>query len=120
MLESGYRFTGELIHWCDVNGMWAAEVELPTYDPPDTVPGGKSETALATHQRVLGTLLADVAPASPLPGEDGYLRHVVQPGDVLSAIAYWYGVDVEDIMRVNGIVDEDHIVAGDVLLIPLP
>jgi hypothetical protein len=31
-----YPFTGELIHWCDVNGIWAADVELPNHDPPDT------------------------------------------------------------------------------------
>ena len=115
-----YPFTGELIHWCDVNGIWAAEVELPSYDSPDTVIGGKSETALATHQRVLGVLLAGFAPTSLVPGEDGYIHHIVQPGEVLSTIAEQYGVAVEDIMLANGIVDADYIAAGQEILIPVP
>ncbi|MCP4543700.1 MAG: DUF2817 domain-containing protein [Chloroflexi bacterium] len=54
---SEHTFTGELIHWCDVNGIWAADVELPDHNLPDTVPDGKYESTLATHQRVLSELL---------------------------------------------------------------
>ena len=54
---SEYTFTGELIHWCDVNGIWAADVELPNRDLPAIVPTGRSESTLATHLRVLGELL---------------------------------------------------------------
>lgn len=115
-----YPFTGELIHWCDVNSIWAAEVELPSYDPPDTVANGKSETALATHQRVLSALLTGFAPASLVPGEDGYIHHIVQPGEVLSAIADQYGVAMEDIMLANDIIDADRIDVGQEILIPAP
>ena len=44
--------------------------------------------------------------------------YVVQPGDTLSGIAYQFGVDPDEIRRLNGITDEDYIVAGQELLIP--
>jgi predicted deacylase len=122
-----YPFTGELIHWCDVNGIWAADVELPNHDPPDTVPSGGAETMLETHQRVLSALLASSEPATrPLPDEDGYIRYTVQSGEGLLDIAFRFEVEmeaalrlVEEIIRLNGIVDEDHIEAGQELLIPV-
>ncbi|MBE9508813.1 MAG: DUF2817 domain-containing protein [Chloroflexi bacterium] len=63
---SEHPFTGELIHWCDLNNVWAVDVELPNDDPPDIIPNGKSETLLATHQRVLSGLLADSESGKPL------------------------------------------------------
>jgi murein tripeptide amidase MpaA len=115
---SEHAFTGELIHWCDLNGIWAADVELPNHDPPDTIPSGGSETTLATHQRVLSGLLASLAPAGPLPDEHGTIHYIVQPGDTLLDIAIRFDVDVETIMRLNGIEDEHFIEIGQVLLIP--
>ncbi|MEA3340175.1 MAG: M14 family zinc carboxypeptidase, partial [Chloroflexota bacterium] len=100
---SEHTFTGELIHWCDVNGIWAADVELPNHDPPD-------ETTLATHRRVLSALLEGSA--------DGYIHYTVKPGDSLLAIAIQFDVTVEQIKYLNGIGDEDYIVEGKVLLIP--
>ena len=43
--------------------------------------------------------------------------YVVEPGDTLSAIAYEYGVSVDDLVRANGLEDPDHIVAGEPLVI---
>jgi len=100
---SEYTFTGELIHWCDVNTIWAADVELPNYDPPD-------ETTLATHLRVLSALLTESA--------DDHTHYIVQSGDTLLAIAIRFDVEVEEIKYLNGIGDEDYIMEGDVLLIP--
>ena len=124
---SDYPFTGELIHWCDLNSIWAADIELPNYDLPDTVPGDGSETTLQTHRRVLSALLASSEPAvRPLPDEDGYIRYTVQPSEGLLDIAFRFEVEieaalrlVEEIIRLNGIVDEDHIEAGQELLIPV-
>ena len=100
---SEYTFTGELIHWCDLNGIWAADVELPNYDPPD-------EATLATHHTVLSGLLTE--------STDGYTHYVVRPGDTLLDIAIQFNVEMEEIMRLNGIVDENLVFEGDVLLIP--
>jgi predicted deacylase len=114
-------FTGELIRWCDLNGIWAADVELPNYDPPDTTPNGVSETTLVTHQHVLSDLLASFEPNDrSLPGEDGTIRYTVQPGDTLLEIAIRFDVEMEEIMRLNGIIgDENLIVEGEEILIPV-
>jgi len=53
---------------------------------------------------------------SPTPS---FLRHVVQPGETLTAIALRYGVSVDELVRVNGIRDPDIIPAGAVLLVPV-
>ena len=111
---SEHTFTGELIHWCDVNTIWAADVELPNHDPPDTIPSGSSETTLAIHRRVLSMLLANLEPE-----DDGYIHYTVQPGDSLLAIAITFGIEVEEIMRLNGIDDENLIEIGQELLIPV-
>lgn len=123
---SVYTFTGELIHWCDLNGIWAADVELPNYDLPDTVPSGRAETTLTTHQHVLGTLLASLEPDRPLLDEDGYIHYTVQPGDTVLGIAFQFEDKMEaalrlkeKILRLNGIVNEDRIEAGQELLIPV-
>lgn len=42
----------------------------------------------------------------------------VQPGDTLSKIAEHFGVDIDDLMAVNGITDPDHIEVGEELEIP--
>lgn len=123
---SVYTFTGELIHWCDLNGIWAADIELPNYDLPDTVPSGRSETTLATHHHVLGTLLASLEPDRPWPDEDGYIYYTVQPGDTVLGIAFQFEDEMEaalrlkeEILRLNGIDDENLIVEGIVLRIPV-
>jgi len=115
---SVYTFTGELIHWCDINGIWSADVELPNYALPDTVPSGRSETTLATHQRVLSALLVSFEPDRPLPDEGDYRHYTVQPGDTLLDIAIRFDVEMEEIMRLNGIDDENLISIGQELLIP--
>jgi len=102
---SEHRFTGELIHWCDVQGILSADVELPTHEAPD-------EATLATHERVLSALLGASA------GYTGdVIEYVVQEGDTLSGIALEYGVEVDELMRLNQISDPDAIQAGETLLI---
>jgi len=118
---SEYQFTGELIHWCDINGIWAAEVELPSYDMPDTALSGGSETTLATQQRVLRTLLmaSEVDSDRLPPAKGGYWEYRVQPGETLLGIAIRFNVEMEDIIRPSGISDDDFVTEGELLLIPV-
>lgn len=44
--------------------------------------------------------------------------HVVQPGQTLSSIARWYGVDMRALARANGIVNPSFIYVGQRLVIP--
>jgi murein tripeptide amidase MpaA len=110
---SDLPFTGELIHWCDLNGIWSADVELPTYDAPDVVPAGKSETTLETHWRVLARLLGIFA----VTGDMTVIHHTVQEGDTLLGIAIEYDVDVDVLMGLNQITDPDAIAIGQTLRI---
>lgn len=44
--------------------------------------------------------------------------HTVRPGETLSRIAAHYGVTLQAIMQANGIINANHIYAGQVLVIP--
>ncbi len=46
--------------------------------------------------------------------------HEIEAGDLLANIATQYGVDYDELVKLNGIVDPDHIEVGDELQIPPP
>jgi LysM repeat protein len=50
--------------------------------------------------------------------DDAPLRHRVQTGDTLGAVASWYGLPLDEVARANGIDDPDRIAAGAWLRIP--
>ena len=56
------------------------------------------------------------APAQSLPAPA--TTHLIQTGETLSQIAAQYGVDLQDIMAANGIINMDYIQAGQELIIP--
>jgi predicted deacylase len=45
--------TGELICFCAEQGILAMDIELPTYDSPDIIPKGKTETTFASCERLV-------------------------------------------------------------------
>lgn len=65
--QSGYKYlqtwitsselTGEFIHWCELNNIWASDIELPDYNPPSTIPDGKKETSSKTFERTIQSFL---------------------------------------------------------------
>ena len=113
---SDHPFTGELIHWCDLNDIWSADVELPTYDPPDAIPAGMSETSLETHRRVLSKLLGMFGTTDDMT----VIHHTVQEGETLLGIAIEYDVDLDELRDLNQITDQEAIIqVGEVLLIPV-
>jgi len=54
---------------------------------------------------------------TPAPAATSFI-HVVQPGESLAAIAYRYGVTVDDLVKVNGLRSADWIYVGQRLIIP--
>jgi nucleoid-associated protein YgaU len=48
------------------------------------------------------------------------LLYVVEPGDTLAKLCARYGVPVEDLARINGIRNPNHMEVGDTLTIPIP
>ncbi len=79
-------------------------------------------TAVATiDPALLPAIPTDLPPGqpSPTPEGDGCLRHIVESGDTIIAIAQQYGVYAGDILLANGL-EEDHILQiGEVLIIPV-
>lgn len=55
---------------------------------------------------------------SGAPTESGSVRYVVLPMDTLSAIAFRHGTTTAAIVDANGMVDPDHIVVGQELVVP--
>jgi murein tripeptide amidase MpaA len=111
---SDLPYTGEWIHWCEQNGIWSADIELPDSGSPDSVPTGRTESTLQTHRRVLDALLSTFITYDDNTVHD----YEVQPGDTLSGIAEREGVSLEALMELNGITDPNMIQVGQVLRIP--
>lgn len=96
-------------YWDDASLTYVGPVIQPTNTPPPppTVdPYAPTRAPLPT----------------PTPRPDGAIVHVVRPGDTLLAIALEYGVDVEQIRRLNaGSIGPDNlIVVGQELVISAP
>ncbi|MBK7179378.1 MAG: hypothetical protein IPH82_19730 [Chloroflexi bacterium] len=47
----GYTITGEFIHWANLQGIVAMDVELPDGGAADTIPAGWAETHFETNLR---------------------------------------------------------------------
>ncbi|MBN1965377.1 MAG: tetratricopeptide repeat protein, partial [Anaerolineae bacterium] len=90
-------------------------------------PGGlivPSAPALATiDPALLPPIPTDLPPGlpSPTPQDDGCVRHTVESGDTVIAIAQRYGVLPGDILLANDMTEQDaaFLQVGDVLVIPV-
>lgn len=54
----------------------------------------------------------------PVPPPVAHRTHTVSRGESLSWIAAWYGVNMYDVARINGISDLNHVWVGQLLIIP--
>lgn len=77
-------------------------------DYPVKVPRGTGQICLQKLLRI------------PLEERLTWRRHTVQNGETLGAIAGHYGTSVQDVARLNKIIDVKLIHPGDKLLIPMP
>lgn len=59
-----------------------------------------------------------IAQSTPLPNVEG-IHYTVRPGDTLWSISRMYGVDMDNLVRVNGIADTTAIEKGRVIIIPV-
>ncbi|HHY75496.1 MAG TPA: polysaccharide deacetylase family protein [Firmicutes bacterium] len=90
----------------------------------DGVFGPQTESAVKEFQRQSGLYVDGVAGPKTLAAlEKAYYRanppdkHIVKPGETLSAIASRYGTTVEVLARLNRISNPDRVYVGQVLLI---
>lgn len=90
--------------------------ETPTFTPTPT-PTGPTSTPTATSPVGTPTPTTTPTPTGTLqPGQT--IIHVVRTGDTLYSIARRYGVTVQAIAHLNGIVNTSYIRVGQELIIP--
>lgn len=68
-----------------------------------------------TSTQASSTTVEDVTTTTAAPK-----TYIVNPGDSLFSIAEQFGVDLNELVELNGIIDVDKINAGDVLKLPAP
>jgi LysM repeat protein len=97
------------------------QLTIPVPGTPTPTPS-QIPTAFPTLR--VGTLPPPTAPVltSRLDGPtvNGIGTYIMQPGDTLAAVAKRYNVTVEELARLNGIVNPDRVVIGQVLAVPGP
>lgn len=57
-------------------------------------------------------------PIPPAASSASYITYVIQPGDTLSGIAQSYGTSVTELVKINGLADQNKIYAGSTLKVP--
>lgn len=102
----------------------AAQVNVITATPPENADALPTITTVATiDPAILPPVPTDLPAGLPstTPQNDGCVRHVVESGDTVIAIAQQYGVFPGDILIVNDMSEDDagRLQIGDVLIIPV-
>jgi LysM repeat protein len=95
----------------DASQPTATSTPLPSGEPTGG-PSGEQTPPAATP-----TPASEPEP-TPEPTAAGPVEYVVEPGDTLLDIAIAFDVEVDDLMAVNGILEGEFIIAGQVLVIP--
>lgn len=81
----------------------------------------KNNTNIVTLQE-LNSSLNNLAPGTniivPSNGQELYESYVVKQGDSMYAIARKYGIDLNDLLAINGIDNNDYIYPNQTIIIP--
>ncbi|GAB4400849.1 MAG: hypothetical protein OHK0053_22880 [Microscillaceae bacterium] len=72
---------------------------------------------LPTNEAIFPGQVLRLAPASPAAGEPEKITHMVALGETLNQIATQYSISVSDLLRWNGLSEEDYLYPGQKLLI---
>ncbi len=95
--------------------------------PPSTTPGPGEPTNTPieqVHFDVTHVPSPTALPPTSTPGPGGAVapgatgKYTIKPGDTLSGIAQEFGITVEELVKLNNIVDPNQIQAGQVLTVP--
>jgi hypothetical protein len=114
----GQITTGDAIDWLSVEGIAGTEIELTTHDRI-----GEAERE-RNRSGILAFLNWDAPGAGEVVEGNGWIDYTVQPGETLSGIAFEHDIlpgtpAYQELLSINDIEDEDSIVAGDVIRIPV-
>lgn len=113
-----------LVAGCAVNPTPAPTVSVPTqaptWTPQPTYTPRPTHTPYPTYTPLrTAAFLPTSAPAPAPTAAPTPLTYVVQPGDMLSAIADQYQVPIDELITANAIQNMDIITVGQVLVIPV-
>ena len=110
----GQITTGDAIDWLSTQGIAAIEVELTTHQDIEWERNRRGLLAF------LNWSIPGRAPAkTPISTTGQFIPYTVQPGDTLWSIATRHKISVEDLLRANGLTEEDTIRPGQPLRIPV-
>ncbi len=98
-----------------VSRLGRPQAVLPTASVEDITTQPPPQVTFTSSNHVAGAQ-ATLTP-SPTPGQ---FEHVVQTGETLTTIATFYGIDLGDLLRANGLRIDSTIREGQILIIPLP
>ncbi|HVO71630.1 MAG TPA: lamin tail domain-containing protein, partial [Aggregatilineaceae bacterium] len=126
MQPDEYQGTIDALQLTGTSIMAQAQVVAVVTATPEGVEG--VAVAEATTVATIDPSLLPPIPTNLPPGEpsatvegDGCIRHVVQSGDTVIAVAQQYGVFPGDLLTANGMTEEDarNLQIGQVLIIPV-
>ena len=113
LVRTVYRAVASTDLW--MQPTWAPEPGAPNIQPPP------AKTSILPPTRAPGTPILTPTPeqARPLPTlRTEFEEYTVQVNDTLALIAYYYGVDVDQLMQTNSISDPTQLFPGQILVIP--
>jgi LysM repeat protein len=108
----GQITTGDAIDWLSTQGIAAIEVELTDHQ----------DIEWERNRRGLLAFLNWSIPGrtkTPMPTTGQFITYTVQSGDTPWGIAARHKISVEDLLRANGLTEEDTIWPGQSLRIPV-
>ncbi len=98
----------------------AARARLPAESGLE-MPGVQTGRNISSQLSSLAQATATVQPIQPVitatPGEDGGVVHIVDYGQTLEQIATGYGINLNDLLALNGLESDSVIYPGDKLVI---
>ncbi len=79
---------------------------------------GLTSTLIYVGQQLIIPAPGSVSPPPGNPSDVAWTRYTVRSGDTLAAIAYRYGITVNDIVQANNLYNPNYIYPGQTLIIP--
>jgi LysM repeat protein len=113
--EGSYIVTLTVLDDCGETAVTTTEVTIVGPTPPAN--GTVTATPVMTSTPVVTVTATPTAPSQPAQATLGFC-YLVQPGNTLTGIAYYYGVSLYDLATVNNVTTEYYVKYGQGLFIP--
>lgn len=116
---------GSMTLFLYVTQAWPSDLNRVYFDDASLTIGGAGGT---TGAQIPGATAAPPAPPTAAfanfvsqqpPATDGAQYHTAQPGDTMAAIAYAYGITLNELLAANNLRRGGYLRIGQVLLIPI-